>query len=158
MSHDVHPALGTTPAIQLFRLLVALGLRLRTKMDQRLAEVGLTTQQAAVLTLVAAAPGAPTLGEVGRQLGTSHQNVRQVVDVLVRKGLLEVIPDPHDRRARRLRSTAEVSRLFAGREAEDEAEVRRWLGALSEDEMRVAVGLLMRVAEDRPAGEVEAGE
>ncbi len=148
MSHAVHPALGRTPAIQLFRLLVTLGLHMRTRMDQRLAGIGLSTQQATVLTLVESAPEPPLLGEVARQLGTSHQNVRQLVDVLVRKGLVEVIPDPRDRRARRLRSTAEVSRLFDGREAEDHAEVRRWLGALSESEMELAVGLLARLVAD----------
>lgn len=149
MSRPVPTALGRTPAIQLFRLLVTLGLHMRTRMDQRLAGIGLSTQQAAVLTLVGGAPEPPSLGEVARQLGTSHQNVRQLVDVLVRKGLVEVIPDPRDRRARRLRSTAEVSRLFDAREAEDHAEVRRWLGALSESEMEQAVGLLLRLAGDQ---------
>lgn len=146
MSRAVHPALGRTPAIQLFRLLVTLGPRLRTRMDQRLAEVGLSTQQAMVLTLVGSAPEPPSLGEVAGQLGTSHQNVRQVVDVLVRKGLVTVLPDPRDRRARRLRATEEVSRLFEAREAEDHAEVRRWLGALSDAEIALAVDLLLRLA------------
>lgn len=148
MSATVHRALGPTPAIQLFRLLVTLGLRMRTRMDLRLAEVGLSTQQATVLTLVESAPEPPTLGDVARQLGTSHQNVRQLVDVLVRKGLLEVVADPRDRRARRLRSTAEVARVFDAREADDHAEVRRWLGALSDAEMEQAVGLLTRLTDD----------
>lgn len=154
MPSNVHTALGRTPAIQLFRLLVTLGLRMRTQMDQRLAEIGLSTQQATVLTLVGSAPEPPLLGEVARQMGTSHQNVRQLVDVLVRKGLIEVVLDPRDRRARRLRSTAEVSRLFESREAEDHAEVRRWLGALSDAEMELAVSLLLRLTAD-PVEEVE---
>ena len=149
MSDDpVHPVLGRTPAVQLFRLLVGLGLRTRARMDQRLAAVGLTTQQAVVLTIVGSAEGPLTLGDLGRRLGSSHQNARQLVDALVRKGLLAEEPDPRDRRARRLRTTAGVAALFDGREAEDEAEVRRWLGALGEDEMRVAVALLSRVARD----------
>lgn len=148
MSEAVHAALGRTPAIQLFRLLVTLGLRMRTRMDQRLAEVGLSTQQATVLTLLGSAPKPPSLGELARQLGASHQNARQLVNVLVRKGLVEVTPDPRDRRARRIRSTAEVSRLFDARDAEDHAEVRRWLGALSESEMELAVSLLLRLTAD----------
>lgn len=157
MSDAVHPALGRTPAIQLFRLLVALGMRMRTRMDRRLAEIGLTTQQATVLTLVESAAEPPSLGEVARQIGTSHQNVRQLVDALARKGLVEVLPDARDRRTRRLRSTAELSRLFEAREPEDQAAILRWLGALSEPEMEVAVGLLLRVALD-PRPEEEEGD
>jgi DNA-binding MarR family transcriptional regulator len=117
-------------------------------MDQRLAEIGLTTQQAAVLSVVEAAPVPPTLGQVAGVLGSSHQNARQIVSALERKGRLTVEVDPDDRRARRLRVTQHVGAVFAGRDQADQSAVGQWLGVLSEDEQRQAVQLLNRLLAD----------
>ena len=148
MSQEFNPVLGPTPSVQLFRAVIGLASHLRTRMDQRLASIGLTTQQAAVLSVVESAPAPPTLGEVAAVLGSSHQNARQIVSALERKGLLEVAVDPDDRRARRLRITPEVSALFAERDPSDHVEVGQWLGVLSEDEQRLAAEMLHRVLAD----------
>lgn len=148
MSADVNPFWGAEPPVQLFRLVLTLATHLRTRMDQRLAEVGLTTAQASVLTFVTASEQPPTLGEAARSLGTSHQNARQVVAALERKGMIEVRPDPADGRVRRLAVTAQVSQAFAGRDLADHQEVARWLSALTDDEQRQAVSLLRRVLKE----------
>lgn len=148
MQSQDNPVLGQTPSVQLFRTVIGLSSHLRTRMDRRLADVGLTTQQAAVLTVVETAAEPPTLGDVARLLGSSHQNARQIVAALERKGLLEVTVDPGDRRARRLRVTPAVAQVFAARDASDHDEVGQWLGALSEDEQWQVVKLLRRVLAD----------
>lgn len=148
MSSDVNPSLGAEPSVQLFRLVLTLATHLRTRMDQRLAEVDLTTQQAGVLTFVGASEAPPTLGETARSLGTSHQNARQVVAALERKGMIEVRPDPVDGRVRRLAVTGTVADAFADRDLADRREVARWLSALTEDEQRQAVSLLNRLLKE----------
>jgi DNA-binding MarR family transcriptional regulator len=148
MSSEVNPFLGAQPPVQLFRLVITLATHLRTRMDQRLAEVGLTIAQAGVLTFVSASERPPTLGDTARSLGTSHQNARQVVAALERKGMIEVRPDPADGRVRRLAVTARVAETFADRDLADRGEVSRWLSALTEDEQRQAVSLLNRVLRD----------
>lgn len=145
MSQDFNPALGSTPSIQLFRIITTLASHLRTRMDQRLAEIGLTTQQAAVLSIIEAADEPPTLGQVATLLGSTHQNSRQIVNALERKGFLEVTVDAVDRRVRRLHLGPDVKTLFAQRNPSDHREVGQWLAVLSEDEQRQAVGLLHRV-------------
>jgi DNA-binding MarR family transcriptional regulator len=114
-------------------------------MDARLAGIGLTTQQAAVLTFAAARPAPPSQGEIAAFLGTSHQNVRQLLNGLERTGLVVVEVDPRDRRARRIRVTDAVAPLFADRDADDHAAVRAWLGGLSDEELDQAI-VLMRKA------------
>lgn len=154
MSREVNPMLGAEPPVQLFRVVLTLATHLRTRMDQQLAEVGLTTAQAGVLTFVTGSDHAPTLGDAARSLGTSHQNVRQVVAALERKGMIEVLPDPADARVRRLAVTPRVSEVFADRDLADHHEVALWLSTLTEDEQRQAVGLLHRVLRslvDEPA-------
>ncbi len=148
MPPQYNPALGSTPSIQLFRSVITLASHLRTRMDQRLAAIDLTTQQAAVLSFVDACPAPPTLGEVAGRLGSSHQNARQIVAALERKGLIAVEVDPGDRRVRRLRVTGAAGTLFGARDPSDHLEVERWLAALTEQEQRQAVALLNRVLRD----------
>lgn len=148
MQPQYNPVLGENPSVELFRTVITLASHLRTRMDRRLADVGLTTQQAAVLTVVDTADEPPTLGDVAALLGSSHQNARQIVAALERKGLLEITVDPSDRRARRLHVTPAVHTLFAARDPSDHSEVEQWLGALSEDEQRRTVELLHRVLAD----------
>jgi DNA-binding MarR family transcriptional regulator len=144
---------STDPHIELFRSVVALGMRMRAAMDRRLAEVGLTTQQAAVLTIAEGFGEAPTLGDVSRILGTSHQNTRQIADALVRKGLLEIRVDTRDRRVRRLVPTDAVAEVFGERDASDREAVRRWTRALSDADARRAASLLARELRDVDAFE-----
>ena len=141
----INPALGDTPAIQLFRLVITLSTHLRTRMDQRLSSIGLTTQQAAVLTYLESHEGPLTLGAVAGSLGTTHQNARQIVDALRHKGLVEVGVDSDDRRARRIATTSAAADLFADRKLDDESQVGEWLSALSEEEQAAAARLLHRV-------------
>ncbi len=148
MSQEFNPALGPTPSVQLFRAVIGLAAHLRTRMDQRLASIGLTTQQAAVLSVVEAASAPPTLGEVAAILGSSHQNARQIVSALERKGLLDVAVDPDDRRVRRLRVTPKVGAVFAERDPSDHMEVEQWFSVLSEGGQRQAVEMLHRVLAD----------
>lgn len=147
MISDVNRHLGEEPSVQLFRVVLILATHLRTRMDQRLAEIDLTTQQAAVLTFVSGSDQPPTLGETARALGTSHQNARQVVGALERKGMVEVHPDPVDGRTRRLATTGRVAEAFTDRDLADHREVAQWFSALSEEEQRQGVGMLTRVLE-----------
>ncbi|MGA8046990.1 MAG: MarR family transcriptional regulator [Dermatophilaceae bacterium] len=148
MTSMVNPALGSDPPVQLFRIVLTLATHLRTRMDQRLAEVGLTTQQAGVLTFIAQSADPPTLGDAARSLGTSHQNARQVVAALERKGMVDVLADAVDGRVRRLAITPRVAETFESRDLTDHAMVATWMSVLDEDEQRRAVGLLDRLLRD----------
>ena len=87
----------------------------------------------------------PSLKEVAREMGSSHQNVKQVALKLEQKGLIELFKDPRDARVTRLRQTAKsavfwesvsprgeefMRRLFAGLSPEDLGAARRVLKGL----------------------------
>jgi DNA-binding MarR family transcriptional regulator len=131
--------------VDLFRLLVALGIRMRSLMDRQLAPDGLTTQQAVVLTMVETADRPLSVADVSRLLGTTHQNTRQIVEALIRKGLLTAELDERDRRSRRLALTAQVAEVFDGRDADDRRAVREWTAALDDEQAALAVALLSRL-------------
>ncbi len=130
--------------VRTLRMLLMTAQHLRNALDRMYADDGITTQQAALLSVVREC-GAPTQGEAAEMLGTSHQNVRQLIAVLERKGLLRVEADADDRRVRRLRTTAKNKRYWARRDPGDLAEVLKVFDDLDEREAAQLFSLLLKV-------------
>lgn len=146
LSEEEAAQLGADRAtrVRTLRLLLVTAQHLRSALDRRYADDGITTQQAALLSVVRER-GAPTQGEAAELLGTSHQNVRQLIAVLERKGHLRVEPDAEDRRVRRLRVTAKSRRYWARRDPSDLAEVLKLLDDLDEREAAQLFSALLKV-------------
>jgi DNA-binding MarR family transcriptional regulator len=140
-----HVSGAVAERVRLFRLLVAAGNQLRALMDRRFREDGITTQQAAVLAIAGATETPLTQGEVARRLGVSHQNIRQLADSLVRKGLLEVRADPADRRVKQLVPTRRVPRMFARRNDDDFAAISAWFSSIDDREAKVMQAALHKL-------------
>lgn len=125
-------ALGPERAakVRCFRLLIHLGQELRFLADTLYREDGVTAQQAMLLGIVDMI-GEPSLTEVATATATSHQNVKQIVNALVKKGLLRMKPDPEDARVKRLSTTPKNKRHWKARDRDDLAVVATWFSALS---------------------------
>lgn len=54
----------------------------------------------------------PTLTQLAAEMGTSHQNTKQMAVKLERKGYLRLLPDADDRRKTRVCVTEEGQKLF----------------------------------------------
>jgi DNA-binding MarR family transcriptional regulator len=130
--------------IRTFRLIVLLAQELRTLMDQQLRSDGLTTQQAALISVVDAI-GKPSLSQASAALGTTHQNVKQIADALARKGFLEIARDEHDARVRRLVTTHKSHRTWRRRSTTDQEMVLDWFSVLSREEAQRLFKLLLRL-------------
>ena len=135
---------GDAARVRLFRLLVVLGQELRTRMDAELRPAGMTTQQAA-LTSVVDAMGRPSLSQAAAALGTTHQNVKQVARALERKGHVRIVPDVADARVRRLEVTDRSRAYWRERGRDDQARVARWFAAVSDEEAATLLDLLLRL-------------
>jgi DNA-binding MarR family transcriptional regulator len=131
-------------SIRAFRTTLMLAQKLRNEMDERLRTDGLTTQQAALITVVKAM-GKPSLAEAAAALGSTHQNVAQIVAALQRKELLTVEPDPADRRRKLLSATNHSAAFWRQRDAGDFAAVADWFAELSPAELETFCELSDRV-------------
>ena len=140
----IGPESALEPSIRAFRTTLTLAQRLRYAMDERLREDGLTTQQAALITVVVAA-GKPSLAEAAAALGSTHQNVAQIVAALVRKDLLQVEPDPADKRRKLLSATNHSAAYWKHRDQGDFAAVADWFGDLTPAELKTFCELSDRV-------------
>jgi DNA-binding MarR family transcriptional regulator len=143
--------------VRTFRLVLHLAQRMRMRMDTRLRADGLTTQQAALISFVDSL-GTPSLSEVARELGTTHQNARQIADALERKGFLSIVADRADARVRRLHTTEGSQTYRRLRSEADQDHVVGWFDGLSEAEVMTLFDLLYRVTgnlrrEPEPDGE-----
>jgi DNA-binding MarR family transcriptional regulator len=143
---DEEAALGPESAdrVRVFRLLLLVAREMRTRMDEMLRPDGLTTQQAALITVVETL-GSPSLTQAAEPLGTTHQNLRQVADALVRKGFLRIAPDAGDGRVRRLVTTARSREYWRQRSAGDAERVAGWFADFSVDETRTLLELLWKL-------------
>lgn len=112
----------------LFGTLFVLDQHLARHADEGLTRYGVTSRQWLLLAvLVRAFPDEhPTLTQAADVYGTSRQNVKQIALQLARRGLVELRPDPADRRAVRLAPTTRVAELF---DAPDAAAEQRALVA-----------------------------
>lgn len=77
--------------------------RLQSIMDRGMEDI--TAKQWLALTMLGAFPEPPTLKDISDLSGVTHQSMRQIVDRLEEKGLIEIIPDTKDKRAIRLVKT-----------------------------------------------------
>ena len=130
--------------VRTFRLIVLVAQELRTLMDQLLRGDGLTTQQAAMITVVDLL-GTPSLSQAAAALGTTHQNARQLADALERKGFLQISTDQADARVRRLSTTAKSTSYWRDRSAADQRQVLDWFGDLTAAEAQTLFDLLAKV-------------
>lgn len=130
-----------TARLRLVRAVVVLASHLRARIDRQLSADGLTSQQAAVMSVVRG-HGRPSFRETARALGTSPQNVRQLVDVLVRKRFARVVDDEADRRVKRLVATPKNARYWAARDGDDHAELLALLDDLTTDEVEATLTAL----------------
>lgn len=83
--------------------------RLQTIMDSGMKDI--TAKQWLALTMIDAFPGAPMLKEVADKAGVTHQNMRQLVNKLVERDYVQIVPDENDKRAIRLKKTARSQQL-----------------------------------------------
>jgi len=129
--------------IRTFRLIIVLAQELRIRMDQLLREDDLTTQQAALLTVIDAL-NEPSIGQAAEALGTTHQNLRQLADALERKGFVRIAADPADRRIRRLATTPQSDATWQRRSHADQRRVLEWFGKLTAVEAQDLFQLLLK--------------
>lgn len=132
------------PSARAFRILLLTGQRLHSLMDERLRPDGLTTQQAALLTVVKAMDS-PSVTEAARALGTTHQNAAQLVASLTRKNFLRTEPDPADRRRRVLIATETSDAYWRDRDPADFDALADWFSPLTPAELQTLTTLAERL-------------
>ena len=119
--------------------------RLQAIMDSGLEDI--TAKQWLALTMIDAFPEPPTLKQISDLSGVTHQSMRQIVDRLVDKGFLEVVPDKKDKRAIRLIKTEAANTVRTKKAGQDASFVYRLFECLTEEETSVYCRALAKLCD-----------
>lgn len=87
----------------------------------------------------------PTLTELAAEMGTSHQNTKQMVSKLVRKGFLRLEQDASDRRKTRVCLTEQVQPFWDRYLNIQDGYVRQLCAGIPPDELAVSLSTLERL-------------
>ena len=118
---------------------------LESRVEARLAEVGLSLAKLAALHHLSRAGESLPLGQLAERLSCVKSNVTQLVDRLEADGLVSRAGDPNERRSRLAMLTAAGRKAYAkGSEIQGQAE-KELFGALSADESRKLHELLAKL-------------
>ncbi|HWK08474.1 MAG TPA: MarR family transcriptional regulator [Vicinamibacterales bacterium] len=119
---------------------------LESRVEEQLAEVGLSLPKLAALHQLSQAGDSLPLGQLAERLACVKSNVTQLVDRLEADGLVVRAADPNDRRSRLAVITDSGTRAYErGIQIQQRAE-REIFGALSKEESSALHELLDKIA------------
>ncbi|WP_369693308.1 MarR family winged helix-turn-helix transcriptional regulator [Acetobacterium wieringae] len=107
-----------------------------TLLERELKEYNLTTKQW-LLTIVVqnVFDHDPTIKEVAKSMGSSHQNVKQVALKLAQKGFIVMEKDTHDARITRIRLTDAVDSFGQASQQKSEIFTEKLFEGISDEEL-----------------------
>ncbi|AVQ38573.1 MarR family transcriptional regulator [Clostridium botulinum] len=119
----------------IFGMLFLLSNKLETLGNNFLGE--LTTKQwFFMLILMNFFKESPTLSELALEMGTSHQNAKQIAIKLEKKGFLVVNKDIKDKRVLRLTPTNKIREYVKLREDKDHFFIEKFFNVLTKEEVK----------------------
>ena len=86
---------------------------MRTRLDERLAPLGLTQAKWLILLYLSRNGGAMPQKDIAERIGAEGPTVVRVLDGLSRMGLIERLGEPADRRVKTVRLTPRASAVLA---------------------------------------------
>ena len=88
---------------------------------------------------------APTLRELSQVMGSSHQNVKQILIKLEKKGFVEMQVDEKDRRKQRIFLTEKARAFSASHDAQSQQIVSRIFAGIPEEQLDVTIQTILHM-------------
>ena len=123
--------------------------RMDTLLERELKEFDITSKQwmlSIIIDNLFDSP--PTLKDVAKEMGSSHQNVKQVALKLEQKGLLKMQKDKKDARVTRLNMTDESYQFWAKTQPKGTAFVEEVFENITKDELTEARNVMNKIMEN----------
>lgn len=129
-----------------FGALMVVANKLDTLLDRELNVFDMTSKQWFLLiTIDSLFEKPPTIKEVAKAMGSSHQNVKQVALKLKTKGFLNMEKDPKDARATRLQHTEKSYEFWEKTQQKGVDFINKLFKNISEDEISAARVVIQKI-------------
>jgi DNA-binding MarR family transcriptional regulator len=130
----------------IFAMLFLLSNRLQTIGDSFFSEI--STKQWFVLVVLGVMNGYhPTLNELSEAIGSSHQNVKQLVLKLEQKGFVELSKDGDDARRLRIKPTAKCDEFSNAHHEKSQLFMKNLFGSFQKNDLQVTKNVLTGLKE-----------
>jgi len=87
----------------------------------------------------------PTLNELSEVMGSSHQNVKQIVNKMEANGFLKTFQDEQDRRKTRVVATEQLMQLHEQYQNKGEEFMEKLYSGLSGEEIQVTLNAMTKI-------------
>jgi DNA-binding MarR family transcriptional regulator len=126
----------------MFGTLFVLGNKLQVIGDSFYEEI--TSKQWFVLLMLGVLGESPTINELSNAVGSSHQNVKQLVVKLCSKGYVELNTDDNDRRKTRIHTTAKCNELVVKYQEKENEFFKFLFQGIDKSNIRTTIETLMK--------------
>lgn len=90
----------------------------------------------------------PTVKELAEIMGSSHQNVKQILLKLQKKGFVDITVDEHDKRKQRIELT-EYCRDFCGKNDETSANIiKKMFAGISAEQLQTTIQTIIQIEDN----------
>ena len=130
----------------LIGLLSAFENRFQTVADSEIKEI--SWKQFFAIICINMCKNPPSIKEIAEIMGSSHQNVKQILLKLEKKGFIDIIPDERDRRKQRVVVT-EYCREFC--EKNDEKSIvfmKKMFAGISEEQLQTTIKTIIHIEDN----------
>ena len=90
----------------------------------------------------------PTLKELTEIMGSSHQNVKQILNKLERKGYVKTVPDEEDKRKQRIILTEKTQAFCEEQDRESQRIVGKIFEGIDADSIRTTIRTIIQMEEN----------
>lgn len=137
---------GIESSYFLLGLLSAFENRFQAVADKCMEEI--SWKQFFVLICINLCKDEPTIKELAEIVGSSHQNVKQILLKLEKKGFVELGADPIDRRKQRICLTEYCMEFCRKNEAAERGIMERMFRGISEEQLQTTIQTIMQMGEN----------
>ena len=146
MKHENVDFTGIEASYFLLGLLSAFDNRFQAMADRAMEEI--SWKQFFAIICINLCKENPTIKELAEILGSSHQNVKQILLKLEKKGFVNIYADSEDRRKQRIELT-EYCRDFCNRNDEMSAQVMaKMFEGVSQEQLQTTIQTIMQIEDN----------
>ena len=131
------------PATFLLGLLSAFENRYQTVADSFFSEI--TWKQFFAIICINLCRENPTINELSDIMASSHQNVKQILLKLEKKGFVEIKVDEQDKRKQRVYVTEKCERFCQSTKSESENKIRQMFDGIPEEQIITTIQTIVKM-------------